>query len=262
MITRGGKRINWITAQCTRHCSALVLWNPPQSLFSTFLAFLQCNLTTVAVFLNLSLVVDFSILFLCVCKVLLILSPHFHFFCPYSFCLFLVCDSLLFVHSCCLRKSVCWISYCLILPHHSTHLVLVADCCIKFSSLFVASFLLLVYWHVVYFQQPKTNSPPPLHAQLSLGSMRFAHQLSGWSGGLVVQPVLILSNFSARPGAALKFGYQSSVKASENKKKLVQRVLVLLWQKVQHGGGSPLMWTWTWRTQQRSGHGWHFSCWM
>ncbi len=39
----------------------------------------------------------------------------------------------------------------------------------------------------------------------------------------MVQSFLILSNFSACPGAALKFGYQSSVKESESEKKLVQK---------------------------------------
>ncbi len=48
--------------------------------------------------------------------------------------------------------------------------------------------------------------------------------MSGWSDGLVVQAFLFLSNFSAcRPGAALNFGYQSSVKESESEKKLVQK---------------------------------------
>ncbi len=132
MITREGKRINYIAAQCTRHCAALVLWNSSPSLFSTLLSVLQCNLATVAVFLNPSLIVNCSnFSFTCVCKVLLMMPPHFHIFCPYSFCLFLVCDPLMFVPSCCLRTSVCWISCCLILTHLSTHLVLVADCCVK-----------------------------------------------------------------------------------------------------------------------------------
>ncbi len=47
--------------------------------------------------------------------------------------------------------------------------------------------------------------------------------MSGRSGGLVVQSFLVLSIFSACPGAALKFGYQSSVKESESEKKLVQK---------------------------------------
>ncbi len=127
MITRGGKRINEIATQCTRHCAALVLWNPPPSLFSPFLSVLGCSLTTVAVFLNLSLIFDCSIIILLCLQ--LIMPPHFHFFCPYSFCLFLGCDPLLFVHSCCLRKSVCWISCCLTLPHLSAHLVLVNSWC-------------------------------------------------------------------------------------------------------------------------------------
>ncbi len=54
-----------------------------------------------------------------------------------------------------------------------------------------------------------------------------------------------LPNFSACQRAALKIGYQSSVKESESKKRLVQRVLVLLWWKVQYGAVSPLMWAWT-----------------
>ncbi len=44
--------------------------------------------------------------------------------------------------------------------------------------------------------------------------------MSGQSGGLVVQSFLTLSNLSDHPGAALKFGYQSSVKESESEKKL------------------------------------------
>ncbi len=47
--------------------------------------------------------------------------------------------------------------------------------------------------------------------------------MSGQSGGLIVQSFLILNNFSACPGAALKFGYQSSVKESESEKKLVKK---------------------------------------
>ena len=47
--------------------------------------------------------------------------------------------------------------------------------------------------------------------------------MSGKVGGLAIQSFLILSNFSACPGAALKFGYQSSVKESESEKKLVQK---------------------------------------
>ncbi len=121
---------------------------------------------------------------------------------------------------------------------------------------------LMVYWHVVCLQQFKTNSPSPLYVQSSLGSIGFAHWLSGQSGELVVQSFLILSNFSAFPGAALKFRYQSIVKESESKNQLVQKVMVLLWVKVQYGVVSPLMWAWTWRTQRRSGHGWHLSCWM
>jgi hypothetical protein len=81
----------------------------------------------------------------------------------------------------------------------------------------------LVYWHGSLFSEPKTNSPPPLYVQSSLGSMGFARWLSGQSGGLVVQSFLILSIFLACPGAALKFGYQSSVKESESEKKLVQK---------------------------------------
>ncbi len=115
----------------------------------SLLSVLDCSLTTVAiaVFLNLSRIVDWSgFLFSGVCKVLLIMPPKFplFLFCPYSFCLLLVCDTLLFVPSLCLRKSVCWISCCLILPHLLSHLVLVADCCIKFSPLYVALFFLLV----------------------------------------------------------------------------------------------------------------------
>ncbi len=61
----------------------------------------------------------------------------------------------------------------------------------------------------------------------------------------------------------MAFGCQSSIKESVSKK-LVQRVLVLLWlwRKVQFGAVSPLLWTWTWRTQRRSGHGWHLGHWM
>ncbi len=44
--------------------------------------------------------------------------------------------------------------------------------------------------------------------------------MSGQSGGLVVQSFLILSNLSDHPWAALKLGYQSSVKESESEKKL------------------------------------------
>ncbi len=135
---------------------------------------------------SLSFLIVILFLFSCVCKVLLITPPHFHFFCPYSFCLFLVCDPLLFVPSCCLRTSVCWISCCLILLHLSTHLVLVADCWIRFSLLFVASFLPLGLLAWFCFQQPKTNSPPPLYVQSSLGSMEFVRWLSGRSGWLDV----------------------------------------------------------------------------
>ncbi len=53
--------------QCTRHCSALVLWNSPPSLFPPFLSVLQCNLTTVAIFVNLSLIVDCSGIFILLC---------------------------------------------------------------------------------------------------------------------------------------------------------------------------------------------------
>ncbi len=67
MITREGKRTNLIAAQCTRHCAALVLWNSAPSLFSTLLSVLQCNLTTVAVFLNPSLIDNCSIFFILLC---------------------------------------------------------------------------------------------------------------------------------------------------------------------------------------------------
>ncbi len=115
--------------------------------------------------ITLSLLIVVICLFSCIWKVLLIMAPHFHFFCLYSFCLFLVCDPLLFVPSCCLRKSVCWISCCIILLHLSTHLVLVADCFIKFSPFLLPLFFFLVYWHGVCFQQPKTKSPPPPNLQ-------------------------------------------------------------------------------------------------
>ncbi len=189
------------------------------------------------------------------------MPPHFHFFCPYSFCWFLVCYPLLFVPSHCLRKTVCRISCSLILPHLLSYLVLGADCCIKVSPFLLPVFFPLVYWHVLCFQHPKTNSPSPLFIQLVLGSMGFDPWLSGQAGGLDVQSFLILSNFSACPGAVLKIGCQSTVKKSASKKS-VQRVVVLLWQIVQYELASPLLWTWTWRTQQRSGHGWHLGCWM
>ncbi len=177
--------------------------------------------------ISFSLLIVVIFLFFCVCKVLLIMPPHFHFFCPYSFCLFLICDPLLFVLSHCLRNSVCWIRCCLVLPHLSSYLVLVADCCIFFHFL-LPLFFLLVYWHVVCFQQPKTYSPPPLYVQLSLGSMELDPWLSGQVGGLAIQSFHIQSIFSARPGAALKIRCQSSVKESASKK-LLQRVGVLLW---------------------------------
>ncbi len=142
MIARGGKRMNSIAAQCTRHWTALVLLNSTPSFFSPFLSVLWWSLTTVSVFLNLSLIVNCSEIFI----PLYLQSAAYHassfsLFCLYSFYLFIICDSLLFVSSCCLRKSVCLISCSLTLPHLWTHHVLVADCCIKFSSFFVASYL-------------------------------------------------------------------------------------------------------------------------
>ncbi len=52
-------------------------------------------------------------------------------------------------------------------------------CCLFSTSWFIGM--------VVCFQQPRTNSPPPLYVHLLLGSMGFAHWLSGQSGGLAVQ---------------------------------------------------------------------------
>ena len=49
------------------------------------------------------------------------MPSHFHFLHLYSLFLFLVCDPHLLVPSPCLRKSVCWIGCCLILPHLSSH---------------------------------------------------------------------------------------------------------------------------------------------
>ncbi len=119
-----------IAPQCTRHCTALVvLWNSSPCLFWPSLSVLGCNLTTVAIFpISLSLLIVVMFSFSCNCKVLLIMPPHSHSFCPNSFWLFIVCDTLLVVPSCCLRKSVCWISCCLIFPPLLSHLVLVADC--------------------------------------------------------------------------------------------------------------------------------------
>ncbi len=138
--------------------------------------------------------------------------------------------------------------------------MLVADWNVKFSPCSVASFLALGLLACILFSEPKTNSPPILYVQSLLVSLGFAPWLSGWAGGLAVQYFLILSNFSACPGAELKIGCQSSVKESASKK-LVQRVLVLLLQIVQYEGVSPLQWTWTWRTQRRS-HGWYIGWWM
>ncbi len=61
--------------------------------------------------ISLSLLIVVIFLFSCVCKVLCIMPPHFHFLRLYSLCLFVVCDPLLFLFmlSPCLGKSVCWI---------------------------------------------------------------------------------------------------------------------------------------------------------
>ena len=118
--------------------------------------------------ISLSLLIVVIFLFSCVCKVLFIMPPHFHFLHPYSLCLFLVCNPLLlFMPSPYLRKSVCSISCCLILPlpHLLSHLTLVADCCIYFLQFLLPLFSLFVYCHVVFFQKPKTNSPSPLYVQ-------------------------------------------------------------------------------------------------
>ena len=106
---------------------------------------------------------------------------------------------------CLCQKSVCWIGCCLILPHLLSDLVLVADCCIIFSPVCVASFLShgLFTWSSI-------------HARLlTLESMRFAPSLSGQAGELAAQSFFsFLSNFSACSAAALDVGCQSSVKAS------------------------------------------------
>ncbi len=82
IITKGGRRIILIAAQCTRHCTTLVLWNSPPSLFSTSISVLQCILTTVAIFLNLSLIVDCSIIFILLC-----LQSHAYHAASFSFSL-------------------------------------------------------------------------------------------------------------------------------------------------------------------------------
>ncbi len=112
--------------------------------------------------ISLSLLIVEIFLLSCICKVLLLIPPHFHFFRPYLFCLFLVYDPLLFVPSPCLRKSV-FLEWLLpILPHLVSHLILVTECRINFLCFVLPLFSLLLYWHAVCFQQPKTSSPPPL----------------------------------------------------------------------------------------------------
>ena len=128
----------------------------PPSLFPPSYSVLRCKLTTVAIFLNISLIVDCSDM----CIFLHSQSDAYHassFSLPPSVLSLLshVCDPLLFAPSPCLRKYACWIGRCcIILPHLLPHLVLVDDCHINFSLVVVASFLsLLVYWHVVCLQQ-------------------------------------------------------------------------------------------------------------
>ncbi len=222
----------------------------PPSLFSTFVSVLWCNLTTVAVFLNLSIIFGCSIIFTLLC----LESAAYH---TISFSLLL---SIFFLFISCLwPPPVCALlllqNICLLdqlLPYPLTSFNSSCACDWLLYKIFFVIFCLFstprFIGIVVCFQQPKTNSPPTLHIQLSLGSMGFACWLFGRSGGLVVQSFLILSNFSACPRAALKFEYQSSVKESESEKKLVQIILVLLWREVQYGAVSPLMWTWTQRT--------------
>ncbi len=67
MITRGGKKnkLNSSIMHKALYCTCSLKFSP--SLFSTFLSVLQCKLTTVAVFLNLSLIVDCSIIFILLC---------------------------------------------------------------------------------------------------------------------------------------------------------------------------------------------------
>ena len=97
----------------------------------------------------------------------MIMPPHLHFLHMYPLCLFLVNDPLLFVPSSCLRKSVCWIGCCLILPHLLSHLVLVANCRINFSLVFVASFLSLGFLEYLFFNSSlrQNSSPPSLSVQ-------------------------------------------------------------------------------------------------
>ena len=110
--------------------------------------------------ISLSLLIVVIFVFSCICNILFIIPPHFHFLRLYSLCLFHVWDTLLSAPSPCLRKSVYWIGCCIILPHLMPHLELVDDWHVNFSPVVVASFLSLGLLACT-----KTNSPPPLSVQ-------------------------------------------------------------------------------------------------
>ncbi len=151
-----------------------------------------------------------------------------------------VCEPLLFMPSCCLRKSVCWISCCPILPHLLSHLVLVAVCYKKNSPCFVASFLPLGLFACGLFLAARD-----LVTSYSMYTTVIVKHgicsLIVWPGRWVSCPVFSDSKqIYSSPRDRLKIGCQSSVKETASKK-LVQRVLVLLWWIVQNGVVSPLL---------------------
>ncbi len=108
-------------------------------------------------------------------EVLFIMSPHFHFLCPYSLCLFLVCDPFLFVPKICLLD---WM-----LPNPPTSFISSCSCGWLPYHFFVASFLSLGLF--VYYAFSSTLLLYSIRTRLlSLGSMRFAPWLSGRASGL------------------------------------------------------------------------------
>ena len=90
--------------------------------------------------ISLLLLIVVIFLFTCVCISHLICTSSLP---PFVFSLFIswLCPPPVRAFPC-LRKSVCWIDCCLILPHFSTHLVLVADCRVNFLQLLLPLFSL------------------------------------------------------------------------------------------------------------------------
>ncbi len=186
------------------------------------------------------------------------MPPQSHFFHPYSFCLFLVCVhppvcALVLPHKICLLDQL--------LPNPPTSFFSSHACGFNFSNFLLPLFFLLVCWHAVCF----FSSPSLIHLLLYMFKVIVLGKHGVYSlifsmGRLVRCPVFFNSKqFSSLPRGSIESWMPIVRSASE---KLVQRFLVLLWRILQHGVVSPLLWTWTWGTQQRSGHNWHYGYWM